>query len=425
MNNTDYIKNCAAYEKIVLDNGLTVLVCEMTQFSSVHAVFATNFGSIDREYEENGTTHVLPAGIAHFLEHKMFENEDGDAFELYAKTGASANAYTGFDRTSYIFTASENIDESLDILLSFVTKPHFTQQTVKKEQGIIGQEINMYLDNPGWRILFAMFECLYQKHYIKDDIAGSIESIAQITPELLYKCCNDFYCPQNMVLSVAGNITKQQVLEACKRANIKKVNTDVRKAFQNEPEGIKQKSMELEMDVAKPLLCLGFKETAPKAHCIKTDIISNMLTSLIAGSTTPLFRKLYDEGLITSDFDGDSISAEGMLNINFSAETTQPELVSSLILNEIEKLRKSGVDEELFNLCKNSMYGSLIQDLESVEDMASGMASTFFKGHTLYDEIEALANVTKQDVDSALQYMCLEKNSVQVIIRPVKEDKQQ
>lgn len=424
MNNTDYIKSCAAYEKIVLDNGLTVLVCEMPQFSSVHAIYATNFGSIDREYEENGKTHVLPAGIAHFLEHKMFENEDGDAFELYAKTGASANAYTGFDRTSYIFTASENIDASLDILLSFVTKPYFTKKTVNKEQGIIGQEINMYLDNPGWRILFAMFECLYQKHYIKDDIAGSIDSIAQITPELLYKCCKDFYCPQNMVLSVAGNITKQQVLDACKRADIKKIDTKVKKLPQNEPEKIFKKSMELEMDVAKPLLCLGFKEAPPQKPCIKTEIIANMLTSLIAGSTTPLFRKLYDEGLVTSDFDGDSIAIEGMLNINFSAETAQPELVRSLILEEIEKIRKSGVDEELFNLCKNSMYGSLIQDLESVEDMASGMASTFFKGYTLYDEIEALANVTKQDIDNALQNMCLEENSAYVIIRPIKEDKQ-
>ena len=201
----------------VLPSGLTVLVRPMPGYSSTHVIFATKFGSIDRDFRLDGKEVHLPAGVAHFLEHKMFEDEDGDAFAKYAKTGANANAFTSFDRTCYLFTATQQLDESLDVLLGMVTHPYFTEQTIAKEQGIIGQEIKMYDDSPDWRLLNALFRCLYADHPLRDDIAGTVESIAELTPQMLYNCTKAFYAPSNMVLSVAGKITLAQAVDACKR----------------------------------------------------------------------------------------------------------------------------------------------------------------------------------------------------------------
>ena len=206
--------NC---QSVTLPSGLTVLCRTMPGYSSVHAMYATNFGSVVREFTLNGKRIRLPAGTAHFLEHKMFESEQGDAFDLYAKTGAAANAFTSYDRTCYIFTATGMTDENLDILLNMVGHPWFTKETIAKEQGIIGQEIKMYDDSPDWRLITGLFECLYHEHPIRSDIAGTVESIAEITPEMLYDSCKAFYAPGNMVLAAAGNTTMEQILAACER----------------------------------------------------------------------------------------------------------------------------------------------------------------------------------------------------------------
>ena len=257
------VRRAAAFESTVLENGLTVRVHTMPGFTGVHAVYGTKFGSIDRAFALDGKRVDLPAGIAHFLEHKMFENEEGDAFTLYARTGASANAYTSFDKTCYIFTASGNVAENLDILLGFVSRPYFTAATVEKEQGIIGQEIKQYDDAPDWRLMFAMYECLYTAHPVRDDIAGSVESIAQITPEILYACTDAFYRPQNMVLAVAGNVTMDEVLAACARADIPVKTGTVERLASAEGPDVAEPYREFSMAGAKPLLGVGFKETPP------------------------------------------------------------------------------------------------------------------------------------------------------------------
>ncbi|MEG1366972.1 MAG: pitrilysin family protein, partial [Oscillospiraceae bacterium] len=318
------VRTAAEYEEIHLDNGLTVLVKEMPDFCGVHAVYSTAFGSIESGFIADGKKYDLPAGIAHFLEHKMFENEDGDAFELYAKTGASANAYTSFDKTSYIFSATDNIDASLDILLSFVSHPYFTKETVLKEQGIIGQEIQMYDDSPSWRLLFAITGALYHNHPLRVDIAGTVETIAEITPELLYACTDAFYRPENMVLAAAGNITKAQLLAACERAGIAEKKGEVVRLPKAEPQEINQKETELYMSVSKPLLGIGFKENPSIGEEFKNEIICDLLTDLIIGDMTPLYRELYDEGLISADFSGELLNVDGAFAILFSGETQEP-----------------------------------------------------------------------------------------------------
>ncbi|MEG1011953.1 MAG: pitrilysin family protein [Ruthenibacterium sp.] len=411
----------AEYEHVTLENGLTVLVHPMPGFTSVHAVYGTCFGSVDRCFTMDDQRYCVPAGIAHFLEHKMFENEEGDAFTLYARTGASANAYTSFDKTCYIFTASSRIAENLDILLGFVSQPHFTKETVAKEQGIIGQEIKMYDDAPEWRLMFGAYQCLYHKHAVREDIAGSVASIADITPELLYACTQAFYRPENMVLSVAGNVSMEEVLAACARAKIPANTKAVERIVPPEPESVAQREMTFSMAVAKPQLGLAFKEkplSGTPLALLKGEIICDMLTELICGSMTPLYRRLYDEGLVSPGFSGEFLNLPGATSILFGGETSEPETVRALLLEEIARLRQHGVDAQIFTRCKNLMYGEMVQGLENVDDVAAGMAGAFFKGRTPAQEMETLAALTVDEVNVALQTMLREEFSATVIIRP-------
>ncbi len=415
------VRAAAAYQSTVLENGLTVRVHTMPGFTGVHAVYGTRFGSIDRELIRDGVRMKLPAGVAHFLEHKMFESEKGDAFSLFAKTGAVANAYTSFDKTCYIFTSSGNAAENLDILLDFVSHPYFTEQTIAKEQGIIGQEIKQYDDSPDWRLVFGLYRCLYQRHPIRDDIAGTVESIAEITPEMLYTCADAFYRPQNMILAVAGNVTMEQVLDACKRAQIPQKEGLIERVPVEEPQELAQTYDEISMAVSKPLFGIAFKETPPKGDALKTEIICDILTELICGSMTPLYRRLYDEGLVSPGFSGELLSLPGVLSILFGGEASDPQQVRRLLLEEIARQKSEGVDEELFILCKNQLYGELVQELENVEDVASALASSFFRGHSPADEIETLAALTIEDVNEALRTMLCEERSATLLIRPIEQ----
>ena len=277
-----------SYQVVQTENGPLVACYTMPGYNAVHAVFATNFGSLDRSFVMNGKKYDIPAGVAHFLEHKMFEDEDGDAFDKYAKTGANANAFTSFDKTCYIFTATDNVDESLDILLSFVTTPYFTPQTVEKEQGIIGQEIKMYDDSANWRLLFGVLEGLYQKHTVRDDIAGTVESISHITDKMLYDCAHAFYSPSQMLLSVAGNITMDRVLAACERAGFKADDLQVKKISQEEPDEINYRCKTIQMPVSVPLVAVGYKEKMSNPVTIKEAIAGNIIMDIL--SDCPLFQ---------------------------------------------------------------------------------------------------------------------------------------
>ena len=418
--NFDAVRRAVGCQSAVLESGLTVLVRPMPGYSSTYAIYGTRFGSIDLDFEVDGKTVHLPAGTAHFLEHKMFESEEGDAFARFAKTGASANAYTSFDKTCYLFSATDKVDENLDILLSMVNEPYFTEATIQKEQGIIGQEIKMYDDSPDWRVMTAIFGCLYQNHPIRHDIAGTVESIASITPDMLYDSCRAFYNPGNMVLAVAGNVTMEQVLAACERAKLPARPGSVRRIEADEPAAIARPEARFSMQVAKPCLGVGFKEAPVEGA--RAEIICDMLTELVCGGMTRFYRTLYDQGLVNPGFGGEFLVLDGCCCFLFTGETEQPEKVRGMLLEEIERLRKEGVDEELFTLCKNQSYGEMLQDLENIEDSATALAGSFFRKRSLTEEIEALASVTRQEVDEALQTMLRPERSSTVIIWPKQEE---
>ncbi len=409
------------FEETILPNGFAIRLLPMPEYGAVHAIYTTHFGSVDRAYDYGAGRTNLPAGTAHFLEHKMFENEDGvDAFELFAKTGASANAYTSFEQTSYIFTATSCIEENLDILLSFVSSPHFTKQTVEKEQGIIGQEIKMYDDNAELRCIFALLECLYQNHPVRDDIVGTIDTIADITPELLYDCVKAFYQPGNMALCVAGNVSMEQLMAAVKRAGIDTIESrPVQRFFPDEPTSVPEKHREFSMPVSMPLFALGFKEIPTQKNNTRLEVICDLLTELLCGESSTLYRRLYDQGLVQPGFGGEFGCFENCLHFMFTGESEQPEEVRRQVLLEIENMRKNGVDEKQFETCRRMMYGEAIGDLESVERVAVMLASSYFHKRTPADALAQMASITAEDINAALNELLKEENSAFVVVRPV------
>ena len=393
------------YSVIRTDCGLTVACYPMPKHNGVHAVFATKFGSINRKFTVDGEEVEIPAGVAHFLEHKMFENEDGDAFEKFAKTGANANAFTSFDKTCYIFSATDNIEQSLDILLSFVTQPYFTKETVEKEQGIIGQEIKMYDDSASWRVLFGVLEGLYHNHTVKDDIAGTVESIAQITPEMLYKCAEAFYSPGEMILAVAGNITEQQLIDAVQRAGFTAEKHDVKRAEISEPDTICYAEKSIKMTISQPLVAIGFKEKVDGEVTVKQGIIGDIIIDILTGSTSELFNKLYDSNVVNGTFEGEIFSGSDYYSEIISGETNNPQLLVDEVQQAIDKLKENGVTEEQFYISKNAMYGSLIMDFENVEEVATGIVNQHFRGCNAYSTLEAFKEITLDDVNNQLRGM--------------------
>ncbi len=407
-----------SYQLIKADCGLSVGVYTKPEYGSVFAMFATNFGSVDRKFTVDGKLVEIPAGVAHFLEHKMFENEDGDAFEKFAKTGANANAFTTFDRTCYLFSATENIDSSLDILLDFVTRPYFTEKTVKKELGIIGQEIKMYDDSAGWRQLFGILDGLYTNHYVKDDIAGSVESISQITPEMLYECTKAFYSPGQMMLCVAGNITAEEVIAACDRAGFSREVANVERIYPQEPDEINFSEKTIRMPIATPMVAIGYKERMSFPVTAKEEIIGSIIMDVLCGPISDLFTRLYDSNVINGTFEGEIFNGTDYYASIISGETSQPELLLEEVDKAVRKLKENGVSEEDFITVKNSLYGNMIVDFENIEEIASNMVTAHFKGRDLYTYLNTISQVTLDDVNDQLRKMFREDRKTVFTILP-------
>lgn len=410
------------YQVVKTDCGLNIACYNMPGYNAVHAVFATNFGSVDRNYIMNGKRYDIPAGVAHFLEHKMFENEDGDAFDKYAKTGANANAFTSFDKTCYIFTATDNIDESLDILLNFVTTPYFTPQTVEKEQGIIAQEIKMYDDSPSWRSLFGVLEGLYQNHTVKYDIAGTVESISHITDKMLYETAKAFYSPSQMFLSVAGNITMDKVLAACDRAGFKYEVLEVERIKTDEPDEICYTEKTINMPISVPMVAVGYKEKMSNPVTVKEELVGEIIMNVLSGSTSKLFNKLYDKNIVNGTFEGEIFSGDDYYASIISGETAAPDILIKEIDEAVKEIKEKGISEDDFITSKNAMYGSMIVDFENVEEVATNIVTAFFKGNTAYTALETLSALTLEDVNNQLKDMFREDKRTVFKIMPMEKE---
>lgn len=393
------------YYKISHPSGLDILVWEMEGFSTTEALFGTKYGSINTRFKTNKDADFIdvPEGIAHFLEHKLFENEDCDVFELYAKTGANANAYTSFDKTCYLFSCSDKYKESLEILLSFVQEPYFTEATVQKEQGIIGQEIRMCDDNPDWRVFFNLLRALYKNHPVKIDIAGTVESIAKIDADLLYRCYNTFYNLNNMVLSIAGNVKVDEVLEIADKLLKPCEDIKLETAFPEEPEEINQREVVQKLPVGMPLFNIGFK-AKPRSgkELVKYEMLASIALSLIAGSTSPLYKEMFDDGLINSSFFSEVFTGDGYFVNILGGESKNPDEVFKKVIAEIERVKVDGLDKERFEIIKKSKYGQIIRSFNNVEACASLMLNSHFIGVDAFETLETLAAIKLEDVQNSL-----------------------
>ncbi|MBQ8683893.1 MAG: insulinase family protein [Clostridia bacterium] len=400
-------------------SGLPVMVWPMENASSVYALFATRYGSVHNLLPtSDGGTEEVPAGIAHYLEHKLFESEEGDAFKRFAATGASANAYTSFDRTAYLFHATENILPSLDILLDFVQHPYFTPETVQKEQGIIGQEIRMGEDNPGRRVLFNLLRGLYHTHPVRIDIAGTVESISHITPELLYRCYEQYYNLHNMVLVVAGHITPAQVQEACDRLLKPAAPYTVAPPAFNEPDTVVEAFVEDTMPVAAPLFYLGFKE--PAGDITPTALaVARILPDLLVGKSSPLYTTLMEKGLINASFGADYFSGPGYGVWLFGGESVHPEQVAEAIEAEIRRLQTEGIDPEAFEAARRGAYGRLIRYLDSPEDCAEVLLANLLDGVPPLSELDALSTLTAEELHRQLCARIRPDNRTLSVVRPM------
>lgn len=410
------------YYEVKHPSGLRIFVYPKEQNNSTYAVFGTRYGSVDTTFKRSDEADActVPAGIAHYLEHKLFESEDRDAFARYAKTGANANAYTSFDVTCYLFSCTENVYESLEILLDFVQSPYFTEQTVQKEQGIIGQEIRMYDDDPQWRVMFNLLEALYHKHPVKVDIAGTVESIAQITPELLYRCYHTFYNLNNMVLCVAGNVELNKVLDLCDRMLKPSKPVEIERIFEEEPREVVKTRVEQKLSVVTPLFQLGFKENAVSRRTTKELAETEILLELMASDASPLFRRLLDAGLINeSSFGYEYFEGPGYASVIFSGESKDPDRVAEEIRAETERLRRDGIDPEAFQRAKKALYGRNIAALNSVDNIANSMAVFAFAGRELYSYIDELANAKLDSVQKRLEEALDPAYSALSVVYPV------
>lgn len=423
MSNIKEIKNELlndSYYEIDHSSGLKIFVYPKENYSSAYAVFGTKYGSIDTRFRLEGEKDFIcvPEGIAHFLEHKLFESEELDAFARYAKTGASANAYTSFDKTCYLFSCSGNFRQSLEILLDFVSNPYFTPETVQKEQGIIGQEIKMCNDDPGWESLFSLLRAMYHNHPVKIDIAGTVESISHITADLLYSCYETFYNPMNMALAVAGNVTVEQVLSVADKILKPKASKKIERNFEPEPETVVQDTITRKLSVAMPIFAIGYKENIKTPErTLKEALESAILLDIIAGKTSNLYEELISEGLVNTTFDTEYFEGYGYSAHIFTGESTNYEKVRERINGEIMRVKKEGVSREEFDRIKKKHYGSFIMNFNDIDSIANDLVGEYFSGCGLFERLSVLESITAEDIDARLRNAInIENSSMSVIM---------
>lgn len=401
-------------------SGLEIRVLPKKGYNSAYAVFGVKYGSIDTAvHNDSGEFETIPEGTAHFLEHKLFESEDLNAFERFAKTGASANAYTSFEKTAYLFKGSDKIEESLEILLDFVRNPYFTQETVEKEQGIIGQEIRMYQDLPDWQVMFNLLKALYEKHPVRIDIAGTQDSIAKIDADLLYRLYKNFYNPANMVLCVVGAIEPEKVFEIVKK-NIKETDgRKIERKFEKESAKPVKDYIEQKLSVACKQFLLGYKEDISEPLLsLEDELASQIMLEAIAGKSSPLYKKLLDEELIDLGFGTELFNGFGFSCVMMGGTSADPDKTVSILRSEIKRMQKEGIDPAAFERAKRKIYGRMVMGYNDIDDTANLMMNLYFNGYEPFAELEVCKNITLEKAHERLAVL-KEKSSAVSVISPI------
>ena len=420
MNNIKEFSNSFLGEKYYIvdhESGLRIFVFPKERQSSC-AILATEFGSsCNRFFAEDGEVIALPDGIAHFMEHKMFDNPDGvNVDDVFSKLGGDPNAYTCWDHTAYFYTSNsdDNFYKCLEGLISFVTSPYFTDESVEKEQGIIGQEIAMCEDDPYDRCFLGMVKGLYKNHPIRIDVVGSERSIATITPKMLYDCHERFYSPSNMVLALSGVVEPERVLEIVDNLLPKKAPAkNIDQCEITESDRAYKKRTSAKMQVERSLFCIGFKDTnAPDEPTArrKRQIIAELLMGIVFASSNELYTSLFKRGIMTTPFNYGEEYGKTYSLCYAGGECDDPDLLLSEIKKYIKKLIKNGIDPRDFERRKRMAIASDIRMFDSTWDIANAMVDNAFAGVDIFDEADLVSSVTLADVEEYLADVCKDKN---------------
>lgn len=388
-----------------LPNGLRIFYYPKPGFSRTYAMLAADYGSIDSAFTLDGTRYAMPEGIAHYLEHKMFEQEQGNALQKFAETGARPNAFTNYGMTAYHFSCTSRFEQNLELLLQFVFSPHFTQENVTKERGIIGQEIQMMEDMPEWKVLTGMMRGLYHNHPIKNAIAGSIQSIAQITPEKLQLCYDAFYRPDNMVLVVVGAADFRAISEIAMMASMgTQDHRGVSREYGVEPEEVAQGQLQQHMAVSLPLFMLGIKDmpSAPSKEYLRNGVIGDIAAHVVCGETSPLYTKLYENNLINHTFAAEYVQYHGAACATFSGQSHEPQRVQQEIQQEMQRYAHQGIPEAYFERIKRARYGAQVRALDTPEEYARKQISAVFGGGSMLSFPTRYDSISASDICAAL-----------------------
>lgn len=421
----DILKEEVYYEK--LQNGLDVYFMTKRGFMKKYAILATNYGSNDLEFVPIGEDKKIRVneGIAHFLEHKMFEQPDGgDAFDKFSKLGVNANAFTNFTMTAYLFSATENFYESLEHLIDYVQTPYFTDENVEKEKGIIAQEIKMYNDDPDWNVYFNCLKAMYVNYPARIDIAGTVDSIYKITKEELYKCYNTFYNPGNMALFVVGDLDVEKVIDVTKKSNnykVDRLSKSIERFYPEEPESVKEKEVIEKFPISMPMFNIGFKDSnvgLKGKELLRKEIVTDILVGMLFKKGSKLYEDLYMQGLINENFGAGFSSQVDYAFSIIAGDSKEPKKVKEIILDYIEKSKKEGLSKEEFERTKKKKIGSFIKCFDSINFIGNSFISYVFKDINLLDYLDIIKDITFEEVEERLKEHFKEEYCVISIVEP-------
>lgn len=424
------IENLKIKEKLYiekLDNGLTVMIIPKPGVQKKYIIWGTNYGSNDSKFivpgEEKETE--VPNGVAHFLEHKLFEQENGtNSLDVLTALGVEANAYTTNDHTAYLFESTDNFYEAMDELMDYVQHPYFTDENVEKEKGIIGQEIMMYDDYPDWRVYLNTMQAMYHNNPIKIDITGTIETIGKIDKEILYKCYNTFYHPSNMALVVCGDFEPKEILEEIKKRLIKNNNQgEIKRIYPEEPETIVQEKIEQKLEVSQPLYTIGIKDSVSKQtpdhknEMVKKHIAIEILLNLLIGRSSNLYKELYNEGIIYGQPSLDYEFGKTYAHVLITGQSTNPEKLYRKFKEQVKKLKEEGINQEDFTRIKKMIYGGYVKEYNDVQDIARIFLADHFKGINSFDYLEEIEGIHIEYLNQVLKDVFKEEKMVLSIVR--------
>lgn len=410
-------------------SGLRIAVVPKKGFCKSYAIYGTEYGSIDSEFIALGETKktVLPDGVAHFLEHKLFEMPDGtNAFDRFAQIGGNSNAFTGFNITAYLFSCTDSFYENLDALLEFVNTPYFTDENVAKEQGIIAQEIKMYDDDPQWRVFFNMLSAMFNENPVKKDIAGTVESISRITPELLYKCTDTFYNPSNMFLVLVGDIDETQIEKyADKYIKDKKENVQIERFSVKESKNRCQEFISQKLSVSTPMFSIGFKESETGVEgyeLLKKEIATEIILEILFGKSSKNFIEMYEKGLIDASFGVETELEKEYGFTSLGGESKEPKTVYNEVKKYIDFAIENGFSDDEIIRIKKAILSDEIRMYNSVESIGNTYIKSLMKGINPLDYTKAIDEIDKEYLQKRLKEHFDTNNSVLSVIYPLESE---